>query len=68
MTPWPFSSKKPMHPVLAFYAWVNPLRVKTASTPETLADNNPAVQWQSKSETKRYVITWEDAHVPKPRL
>lgn len=51
---------------MAFYAWVNPLRVKTASTPETLADSNPAVQWQSKSETKRYVVTWDDAMYLNP--
>ena len=68
MTRWPFSLKKPMGPVWRFTLGVNPLRVKTASTPETLADSNPAVQWQSKSETKRYVITWDDAMSPKPRL
>ena len=51
---------------LQIYAWVNPLRVKTASTPETLAPENPAVQWQKQSGTLRYTVEWDGARYMNP--
>ena len=42
---------------MEFHAWINPLRVKTAETPATLADNNPYVTLEE--EYPQYFMEWE---------
>ena len=42
---------------MEFHAWVNPLRVKTAQTPASLASDNPYETW--KAEHPYYFMEWE---------
>lgn len=42
---------------MEFHAWVNPLRVKTAQTPASLAPDNPYETW--KAEHPYYFMEWE---------
>ena len=36
---------------LKIHAWINPLRVCTSSTPQSLSDDNPYVKWQNDNDT-----------------
>ena len=42
---------------MEFHAWVNPLRVKTAQTPASLAPDSPYETW--KAEHPYYFMEWE---------
>lgn len=44
---------------LSVHAWVNPFRISTGKTPETLSDNNPYIQWLNDNDKSNDDYTFE---------
>ena len=44
---------------LSVHAWVNPFRISTGKTPDTLADSNPYVQWLNDNDDFNDDYTFE---------
>ena len=45
---------------LELHAWMNPLRIQVNTTPETLSEDNPAVQWEKDEEKSKWIVRRED--------